>query len=91
MNIFFDHKEIHKYTRVVKSRNEKSSIDYIIISRSHRNNIQDVKVRREPEINSDHYMVVSRTKIGCQNLNDDKVSRRITVQILVKEKIKTYK
>lgn len=45
----FQHKDIHKYTRMAASRNEKS----IIVSRIHRRGIWDVKVRRGPEINSD--------------------------------------
>ena len=32
-NTFYEHKEIHKYTRVQQSRNEKSIIDYILIEK----------------------------------------------------------
>ena len=32
-NTFLQHKDIHKYTRAVKSRNERSIIDYVLISK----------------------------------------------------------
>lgn len=67
MNSMFEHKDIHKYTRVAPSKNEKSIIDYFIISRTYRREVRDVRVRRGPEINSDHYMVVAKTQIGNRN------------------------
>lgn len=33
-NSFFQHKQVHKYFRVVISRNENSIIDYVIINRN---------------------------------------------------------
>ncbi|KAK5649396.1 hypothetical protein RI129_000425 [Pyrocoelia pectoralis] len=60
MNTFFIHKDIHKYTREAPSRNEKSIIDYIVINKSFRKEIKDVKVRRGAEIYSDHYLVIAK-------------------------------
>lgn len=64
-NTFFQHKEIHKYTREVKSRGEKSIIDYVLINRGNRKEVVDVRVRRGPEIYSDHYLLeaVMRMKV----------------------------
>ncbi|XP_030763520.1 craniofacial development protein 2-like [Sitophilus oryzae] len=61
MNTFFRHKEIHQYTREVKSRNEKSIIDYVLVCKRLRRYIKDVRVKRGPEINSDHYLVLAKT------------------------------
>lgn len=62
-NTFYKHKDIHKYTREVKSRNEKSIIDYFLINRTNRKEIMDVKVKRGPEIDSDHYLVVAKARL----------------------------
>lgn len=51
LNTFFALGQIKK---IVKSCNEKSTTDYILINRNHKNDIQDVKVTQGPEINSDH-------------------------------------
>ncbi|CAH0558552.1 unnamed protein product [Brassicogethes aeneus] len=59
-NTFFERKNIHKYTREVKSRDEKSIIDFILIERANRKMVLDTRVRRGPEIGSDHFLVVSK-------------------------------
>lgn len=63
-NSMFKHREIHKYTRVMESRNEKSIIDYIITRRESKKNLLDVKARRGPEIYSDHYLIEGKIKVG---------------------------
>lgn len=57
-NTFYEHKDIHKYTREVKSRKERSIIDYILVEKQHRNRVKDVRVKRGAELYSDHYLVV---------------------------------
>ena len=63
-NTFFKHKDIHKYTRVCEQRNERSIIDYIIVSSRFFYYTNNVRVKRGPEIGSDHYLV-----LGEFNLN----------------------
>ena len=63
-NTFFKHKNIHKWTRVQEERNERSIIDYIIVSNSLFYDTQDVRVKRGAEIYSDHYLVVGIFKIS---------------------------
>ncbi|KAJ8934491.1 hypothetical protein NQ318_012467 [Aromia moschata] len=87
MNTFFRHKDAHKYTREVSSRNEKSIIDYAIVSRNMRYLIKDVRVRRGLEINSDHYLVLVKTRIR-PNIEVDKKDR---LQNKTREVIKSYK
>lgn len=86
-NTFYKHKDIHKYTREVKSRNEKSIIDYVIINKDRRKEVLDTRVKRGAEIYSDHYLVMSKIR----------VIRHEKAQLLKKDinkkktKIRTYK
>ena len=61
-NSFFQHKDTNKYTREVISRKEKSIIDYILVQRENRRLITDVKVNKEAEIFSDHYLLAAKVK-----------------------------
>jgi exonuclease III len=54
LSTMFIHKDIHNITREEPSRKEKSIIDYIIVQREMRTYIWDTRVKRGPEINSDH-------------------------------------
>ena len=83
-NTFFQHKDAHKYTREVTSRDEKSIIDYIIIAEKDKKLIQDVRVYRSPEIGSDHFLLTGKLKVS-NDKNDQK-----PVKIPVKKVIKTY-
>ena len=65
-NTFFKHKDIHKWTRVAESRNEKSIIDYIIVSNKLFYNTNDVKVMRGAELYSDHYMVLGKFNLSIK-------------------------
>lgn len=61
-NTFYEHKDIHKYTRVEPSRGEQSIIDYILVERENRTIIRDVAVKRGYEISSDHYLLIAEIK-----------------------------
>lgn len=94
MNTFFQHKDIHKYTRECKSRNERSIIDYIIVSRDVRRKIKDVKVNREAEIFSDHYLLTAKTNFGIRTKREDKANNnkaRKTIKNTSKLVVKSYK
>lgn len=62
LNTFFEHKDIHKYTREERSRNEKSLIDYFLSSGTQGKEVKDIKVKRGCEIGSDHYLVTAKIK-----------------------------
>ncbi|XP_031358768.1 uncharacterized protein LOC116182371 [Photinus pyralis] len=87
-NTFYKHKEIHKFTREVESRNEKSIIDYILINREYRKEIIDVKVKRGPEIYSDHYLVVAKSRLATEMQTNCVEKSHLTK---VNEAIRTYK
>ena len=65
-NTFFKHKNIHKWTRVCEERNERSIIDYIIVSNRLFYNTNNVRVKRGAEIYSDHFLLVGEFNL---NLN----------------------
>ena len=68
-NSFFQHKAIHKFTRVLRSKEEESIIDYILTNKENRKNIKDVKVKREPEIGSDHHLLLAKIKTHKNSLH----------------------
>lgn len=60
MNGKFKHKDIHKFTWVRPSRNQKSIIDYVITKIKRTIKIQDVMVKRGVECGSDHHIVTAK-------------------------------
>jgi len=48
----------------VKSRNERSVIDYVLKSKINRTDIKDVILRRGTEIHSDHYLPSARIRMN---------------------------
>jgi len=59
-NSFYRHKNIHKFTW--EARWTRSIMDYIIINVRLKNNIEDIRVFRGSEIDSDHKLVESKFK-----------------------------
>ena len=55
----FDHKEIHKYTWT-HPNGFRSQQDHILISKSHRNWLYDVRTFRGADVYTDHELVVSK-------------------------------
>jgi hypothetical protein len=51
-------KEIHKYTW--SSRGSESLIDYVIVKRKLASQVRDTTVFRGSNVNSDHYVVISK-------------------------------
>jgi len=56
INTFFKDKEIHKFTW--EARGHKSIIDYFIANMKTSKVIQDIRVYRSNEIDSDHYLCI---------------------------------
>jgi len=86
-NTWFEHKEIHKYTRVVTSRNEKSIIDLILIEKAEKSKLIDVRVKRGSEIGSDHYLVEAQLK---HNISEKKENNKMNIEMNYTN-IKTYR
>ena len=60
VNKFFQYKDVHKYTKKVKNRNEKSIINYVLINKGNRTYVKDVRIKRGPETYGDHYLLRAR-------------------------------
>lgn len=87
-NTFFEHRDIHRYTRQGKSEHERSIIDYILADKNNRRDILDVRVRRGPEIYSDHYMLVAKIRKQGEQREDN---RNIGSQSATFRTIRAYK
>jgi Reverse transcriptase (RNA-dependent DNA polymerase)/Endonuclease-reverse transcriptase len=92
-NTFYEHKQIHKYTRAEPSRGEKSIIDYVIVERNNRHAIMDVRVKRGYEIGSDHFLLVAKVKNleKENNRNRLKYTRKIDYETIKSYKLKERK
>jgi len=67
MNIFFKHKEINKCTW--EARGHKSIIDYFVTNMKISKVIQDIRVCRGSEIDSDHYLLCAKLNFPSRWLN----------------------
>ena len=62
INIFFQHKRIHKYTWYRDSLGQHSLIDFCIISADLFSTVSDDRVKRGAELSTDHHQVVCTLK-----------------------------
>jgi hypothetical protein len=67
MNTFFKHKEIHKFTW--EARGQKSIIDYFITNMKTSKVIQDTRIYRNNETDSDHYLLCAKVNFPPRWLN----------------------
>lgn len=67
MNTFFKYKEIYKFTW--EARGHKSIIDYFITNMKTSKVIQDIRVYRSNEIDSDHYLLCAKVNFPPRWLN----------------------
>lgn len=90
MNTFFEHKDIHKFTRT--DGHIYSIIDYIIANRKTALLIEDVRVFRGKDIYSDHYLVISKLIIPTpwkrSQVKQDNKKEIYKVNLLQQESIK---
>jgi hypothetical protein len=70
MNIFFKHKEIHKFTW--EGRGYKSIIDYFITNIKVSKIIQAIRVYRSIELDTDHYLLCAKVDFPPSWLNTNK-------------------
>ena len=67
MNTLFKHKEIHKFTW--EARGHKSIIDYFITNVKTSEVIQDIRIYRSNEIDSDRYLLCAKVNFPPRWLN----------------------
>jgi hypothetical protein len=76
MNTFFKHKEIHKFTW--DARGHKSIIDYFITNMKTSKVIQDIRVYRSNETDSDHYLLCA--KVNFPPLWSNKSNKKVPLK-----------
>ena len=64
MNTFFQHREVHKYTWNRPSMDQKSLIDFCIVSSDLFSDVLDVRVKRGAELSTDHHLVVCSLRLS---------------------------
>lgn len=77
-NSFFPHKDIHKYTW--NARGYRSIIDYTLVNTKCSKLVLDTRVFRGCDINSDHYLLISKLAIPSRwkrNISSSKTYKEI--------------
>ena len=64
INTFFQHREVHKYTWYRPSMDQKSLIDFCIVSLDLFSDVLDVRVKRSAELSTDHHQVVCSLRLS---------------------------
>ena len=64
MNTFFQHREVHKYTWYRPNMDQKSLIDFCIVSSDLFFDVLDVRVKRGAELSTDHHLVVCSLRLS---------------------------
>ena len=64
MNTFFQHREVHKYTWYRPSMDQKSLIDFCIVSSDLFSDVLDIRVKRGSELSTDHHLVVCSLQLS---------------------------
>lgn len=82
---------IGRYWEEISTNNERKIIDQACNGRLCRNGIEDVRVRRNPQINNDHYLLEVWTKILQENTKNKWKRKRLGIQIPEKETIELYR
>ena len=64
MDTFFQHRELHKYTWYRPSMDQKSLIDFCIVSSDLFSDVLDVRVKRGAELSTDHHLVICSLRLS---------------------------
>ncbi|KAL3862674.1 hypothetical protein ACJMK2_008627 [Sinanodonta woodiana] len=64
----FGHKDIHKLTWTSPGGRAQSQIDHIIINGRWKHSLQDVRVMRNADIGSDHFLLVAKVTLKLRKV-----------------------
>ena len=92
MNTFFQHREVHKYTWYRPSMDQKSLIDFCIVSSDLFSDVLDIRVKRGAELSTDHHLVVCSLQLSKpwpnKRSNRSSVTYRIKWEALEDEEVR---
>ena len=92
MNTFFQHREVHKYTWYRSSMDQKSLIDFCIVSSDLLSDVLDVRVKRGAELSTDNHPVVCSLRLSKpwpnRRSNKSSVTYRIKWEALEDKEIR---
>ena len=92
MNTFFQHRKVHKYRWYRPSMNQKSLIDFCIVSSDLFSDVLDVRVKRDAELSTDHHLVVCSLRLSKpwpnRKSNRSSVTYRIKWEALVDKEVR---
>ena len=92
MNTFFQHREVHKYTWYRPSMDQKSLIDFCIVSSDLFSDVLDVRVKRGAELSTDHHLVVCSLRLSKpwpnKRSNRSSVTYRIKCEALEDKEVR---
>ena len=71
----FQHKKIHQATWVSPDNITENQIDHLCISKRFRRSLQDVRVKRNADVGSDHHLLVGKVKLKLKKNWNRKMSR----------------
>ena len=81
MNTFFQHIEVHKYACNRPSMDQKSLIDFCIVSSDLFSDVLDVRVNRDAEFSTDHHLVVCSLRLSKPWSNRKSYRSSVTYRI----------
>ena len=92
MNTFFQYREVHKYSWYRSSMDQKSLIDFCIVSSDLFSDVLDVRVKRGAELSTDHHLVVCSLRLSKpwpnKRSNRSSVTYRINWEALEDKKVR---
>ena len=92
MNTFFQHRDVHKYTWYRPSMDQKSLIDFCIVSSDLFSDVLDVQVKRGAELSTDHHPVVCSLRLSKpwpnRKFNGSSVTYRIKLEALEDKEVR---
>jgi len=84
MNTWFQHHPRRLWTWKSPGGNVKNQIDYVTISRRHRNAVRQVKCYPGADCDSDHSLLALWMKVKCKKLKKSKVTSRYDFKLLAR-------
>ena len=87
---FFDHKDIYKGTWISPDGRTVNQIDHVLLDGRHKSDLQDVRVYRSANMDSDHYLVIAKLRAIISNNRNEKGIKtvRYNTEMLKEEEIK---